>query len=247
MRPPREAFTGLASLYSKARPDYPVEAIEWVLARRPFAPGDLMVDVASGTGILTRALQRSDRVGLRLVGVEPNPDMRSQAQDGLEYLEGAAEALPFADGEVSALTCGQALHWFDRPAFYREALRVLRPDGFLAVLDNNRDHRSDAFMQAYESLLEVLSEGAYRRNYRALDHRREFLEAGFGRVEEARFPWKREMTREGFLDLAFSSSKVQGVAAVAGEERLRAEILALIPGPEVVVPYLTEVRIACPK
>lgn len=234
-----EAFTGLGELYRKARPHYPAEAVDWIVSR----PGlELVVDVACGTGILTRALVRP---GLRVVGVEPNADMRRQAE-GLECLEGVAENLPFPNGSVSLLTCAQALHWFDRPAFYREAQRVLRPDGWLAVLDNNRD-LSDPFMQAYESLLELRSQGTYRRDYRALDHRAEFLAAGYARVEERSFPWRRPMSREGFLELAFSSSKVQGVARLAGPDRLREELLALLPGDDVVVPYLCQVRLTCPN
>ena len=234
-----EAFTGLGSLYGKARPSYPPQAVDWILSH---LAGDLLVDVACGTGILTRALRRP---GLRVVGLEPNADMRAQAGD-LEVVDGVAEHLPFPERSVAALTCAQALHWFDRPAFYREALRLLQPDGFLAVVDNNRDV-SNPFMDAYESVLERLSEGSYRRDYRALDHAAEFRAAGFARVEERDFPWVRPMSREAFLELAFSSSKVQGIATRVGAELLRAEIAAVTPGSELQVPYLTRVRLTCPN
>lgn len=236
------AFTGLGSVYEEYRPRYPAQAIDWLYAQRAFRPGEILLDVACGTGILTRALLRP---GLRVVGLEPNADMRAHAH-GIEVLEGVAERLPFADRELAAITCGQALHWLDRPAFFAECLRALQPDGFLAVLDNNRDP-DDALMQAYEGALERLSEGTYRRDYRTMDHRSEMLAADFARYVHRSFRWQRAMTPQAFLALASSSSKVQGVAARAGAERLWAEISSLVQGPTVVVPYVTEVRLACPK
>src|SRR5438045_3467049 len=79
---PTGRFSGLAEVYAKCRPDYPAEAVDFILARCGLAPGARLVDVGSGTGISARLFARR---GLEVIGVEPNADMRRQA---------AAEPLP---------------------------------------------------------------------------------------------------------------------------------------------------------
>ncbi|MEW6278861.1 MAG: methyltransferase domain-containing protein, partial [Candidatus Eremiobacterota bacterium] len=153
-------------------------------------------------------------------------------------------ALPFPDASLAAVTCAQALHWFDRPTFYSEVRRTLVTDGLLAVVDNNRDWREDPWMDAYESLLERLSRGSYSRHYRSLDHPAELADGGFSKVREGRFPWRRAMSLEDYLGLCLSSTKVQAVAAVVGTDRLVEEIRRLTAGDAVVIPYTTVVYLA---
>src|SRR5207237_7112797 len=81
-RNPTGRFSGLAALYAKCRPDYPEAAVDYLLARCALVPGACLVDVGSGTGISAR---RFARRGLRVIGLEPNEDMRRQAE---------ADALP---------------------------------------------------------------------------------------------------------------------------------------------------------
>jgi len=104
-------------------------------------PGDRVLDVACGTGIVARcAARRLDGDG-RVAGLDLNVRMldvaRSvSASEGLaiEWYEGSAFALPFADGSFDVVLCQQALQFFaDRPAALREMHRTLAIDGLLAV------------------------------------------------------------------------------------------------------------------
>src|SRR5262245_64739900 len=74
---PLGRFTGLADLYAKYRPDYPAEAIDFIQTRCGLGPGALLVDVGSGTGISARLFAGR---GVRVIGIEPNADMRARAE-----------------------------------------------------------------------------------------------------------------------------------------------------------------------
>src|SRR5438132_13665342 len=75
-RDPTVRFTGLADLYTQSRPTYPLEAVDFVLATCNLGPGSVLVDVGCGTGISSRLFAAR---GLRVIGIEPNAEMRVRA------------------------------------------------------------------------------------------------------------------------------------------------------------------------
>jgi len=103
-------------------------------------PTDAALDVACGTGDLTRALQAGGAASV--VGVDFTPEMLDVArarQDGLTYLEGDAMALPFKDASFDAVTIAFGLRNVQDPAkAVGEFFRVLRPGGRLAILEFDR-------------------------------------------------------------------------------------------------------------
>jgi demethylmenaquinone methyltransferase/2-methoxy-6-polyprenyl-1,4-benzoquinol methylase len=104
--------------------------------------GRLVLDVASGTGLVARELARR---GGRVVQLEPSVPMltagvsrtREVGLDGaIRAVAGRAEALPFADGTFDALTVTYLLRYVDDPAAtVRELLRVVRPGGPVASME----------------------------------------------------------------------------------------------------------------
>lgn len=128
----RTAFGAQAAAYAAGRPGYPEEALRWIL------PADTrrVLDLAAGTGVLTRPLLA---MGFEVVAVEPDPAMRSHVPDSAEALDGAAEAIPLDDSSVDAVVVGTAFHWFDGPAAMAEIHRVLRPGGSVGLLWNLLD------------------------------------------------------------------------------------------------------------
>jgi ubiquinone/menaquinone biosynthesis C-methylase UbiE len=140
-------FARSAAAYERGRPGYPEAAVRHVVAELP--PRAVVLDLAAGTGKLTRALLDA---GLRVIAVEPVAEMRAALPASAGALEGTAEAIPLADGSVDAVTVGQAFHWFDGDAALAEIARVLRPGGLLALIWNARvdDH---PVHQAIEDLI----------------------------------------------------------------------------------------------
>jgi demethylmenaquinone methyltransferase/2-methoxy-6-polyprenyl-1,4-benzoquinol methylase len=103
------------------------------------APDARVLDVATGTGLVARALKR--RYGCRVVGLDQSEDMLSRARPlvGSVYedvVRGEAERLPFEDGSFDALTFTYLLRYVDDPAAtMRELARVVRPGGRVAMLE----------------------------------------------------------------------------------------------------------------
>jgi SAM-dependent methyltransferase len=118
----------VAEAYARTRPSYAPEVIERAARELGLTRESSVLDLAAGTGVLTRALRAHFA---QVAAVEPDPGMRAQF-DG-EVLAGTAEAIPLPDGSVDAVFVGDAFHWFDT----RTALAEIRRVGAgLAVLSN---------------------------------------------------------------------------------------------------------------
>ncbi|MBX9671342.1 MAG: class I SAM-dependent methyltransferase [Candidatus Obscuribacterales bacterium] len=160
---PTERFSGLADLYAASRPSYPKEAIDFILTSCNLSPSSLIVDVGCGTGISTRLFAER---AVRLIGIEPNADMRRQAEalanevgTRPEYRDGTAESTGIVDDSVDAVLSAQAFHWFNPDAALAEFYRILKPHGFVVLMWNERNE-SDNFTRGYGDLFRLLPETA---------------------------------------------------------------------------------------
>lgn len=134
MHPLASRFDSVADAYERGRPDYPPAVAGALAAELGLRQGAPMLDLAAGTGKLTRALVA---FGLDVVAVEPQAAMRERLASivGEERVrDGVAEEIPLDNGSVHAVTVADGFHWFDRAKALTEISRVLRPGGGLAVL-----------------------------------------------------------------------------------------------------------------
>jgi demethylmenaquinone methyltransferase / 2-methoxy-6-polyprenyl-1,4-benzoquinol methylase len=102
------------------------------------SPDARVLDVATGTGLVARALVR--RYGCSVVGLDQSEEMLGRARalvgPSMELVVGEAESLPFEDGSFDALTFTYLLRYVDDPAAtMRELARVVRPGGRIAMLE----------------------------------------------------------------------------------------------------------------
>jgi SAM-dependent methyltransferase len=119
--------------YEELRPGYAPEAVAWVAERGGLVPGSLIVDLAAGTGLLSR---RFVPIGVDVVAVEPASNMRAvlgARVPAVRVVDGTAESIPLQDSSVDAVVVANAFHHFAREAAFAEIRRVLRPGGTLAL------------------------------------------------------------------------------------------------------------------
>lgn len=109
----------------------------WVVAAANVQPGERVLDVACGTGVLARAAAACVGPGGAVAGLDANPGMLAVAarlDPAIDWQEGLAERLPYPDQTFDAVISQFGLMFFsDRAQALREMLRVLRPGGHLAV------------------------------------------------------------------------------------------------------------------
>ena len=116
----------------------------FLVDRRPALPGDHVLDVATGTGLVARTLAR--RYGCWVTGIDQSPEMLAGARERLArdpvagplvtLVEGRAEELPFANATFDGLTCTYLLRYVDDPqAAVHELVRTVKPGRPISYLD----------------------------------------------------------------------------------------------------------------
>ena len=202
-----EGFGGDAGKYDRARPDYPLELVERIVAG---SPGVDLLDVGCGTGISSRLFQTA---GCRVLGIDPDSRMAAvAAESGI-----ATEITTFEEWDPAGRTydivvAAQSWHWVDPVAGAAKAAQVLRPNGRLAVFWNAFDppHELRAgFAEVFRRVLPDSPFGAFWARpaldtYRA--GRAKAAEAmrqvgGFEEPEEWLSHWEIPYTRAEWLDL----------------------------------------------
>jgi MOSC domain-containing protein YiiM/SAM-dependent methyltransferase len=166
-----KGFAAGADAYERGRPEYSPEAIERLVAELAIGPGSRVLDLAAGTGKLTRQLVET---GAELLAVEPVAEMRAKLQaflPAVEALEGTAEAIPLPNHSVDAVVVGQAFHWFDGIRAVSEIRRVLKPGGALGLIWQVRD-LSRPWLERLDAIIDRVDDGHPR--YRTMAWREAF-------------------------------------------------------------------------
>jgi SAM-dependent methyltransferase len=190
------SFGGVADVYEASRPDYPADAVAWLVRDDQRH----VVDVGAGTGKLTRALVAEGR---DVVAVDPSAEMLTVLRatvPSVETLIGTGERMPLPDESVDAVTFAQAWHWVEPPAASAEVGRVLKPGGTLGLIWNFRDERVDWVRE-----LGVAMHADGDQYTEGMDEDPN-VHAPFGEPERAHVEWTQPFTRERLLDLVRSRS-----------------------------------------
>ncbi|MEI7967789.1 MAG: class I SAM-dependent methyltransferase [Betaproteobacteria bacterium] len=151
-----QRFSERVAEYLRSRPGYPARLLEFLSERCGLAPGVLVADVGSGTGILSGLLLER---GCRVLAVEPNAEMREAGSrllgdhPAFASVSGTAESTGLQASSVDMITVAQAFHWFDHSRARAEFARILKPGGWVVLLWNDRRVDTSAFLRGYEGLL----------------------------------------------------------------------------------------------
>lgn len=214
-------FNQAAEAYERGRPDYPRQAVTFLLDTLGVSPGSTVVDLGAGSGKFTRLLATS---GAHLLAVEPVEGMRVKFQQllpGITALDGSAEHIPLPSGSVDALVAAQAFHWFDGKAALEEIHRVLKPGGMLGLIWNVRDE-SLPLMADLTAIMDPHEDGAPR--YRNMDWKKAFERTTlFTRLQQQDFPYEQIGDTEMVVDRVGSVSFISALP-VQEKERVLVQV-----------------------
>ncbi|GAA3949385.1 class I SAM-dependent methyltransferase [Hymenobacter algoricola] len=179
----KEQFDRQASHYNAQWNAWTESSLQWLLTHAAAQPADDVLDVATGTGFTALAFAPLVRT---VVGLDVSTGMLARARQhqaalgltNVSWQEGAAEALPFAAGTFSLVSCRIAPHHFESvPQFLAEVTRVLRPGGRFVLADTTvPDH--DPATADWQNGVEALRDPSHRRNLAPRQWRQALTTAG---------------------------------------------------------------------
>jgi ubiquinone/menaquinone biosynthesis C-methylase UbiE len=204
-----QRFSSRVENYVKYRPGYPDKISDTLRIECGLTADSIIADVGSGAGHLTEMFLKN---GNEVYGVEPNREMREAGERLLKdyprfhSMPARAEETTLPDRSVDFITAGQSFHWFDREKTRKEFARILKPQGWVALIWNERVTTTTPFLVAYEKLLKD-----YSTDYEKIDHRqinddviRDFF--GSDRFRLKQFPNAQIFDYEGVKGRLLSSS-----------------------------------------
>lgn len=169
MKDPTKRFSDRVADYVRYRPHYPKAMLGLLREGLGLDRSWTIADIGSGTGLSS---ERFVELGCRVIGVEPNGEMRAAAEcfyadaSNFRSVGGRAEATMLDEACVDLYVSGQAFHWFDKPAARAEALRILKAPKLALLIWNNWERADSPFLSDYGAFLD-----ARMPERKAADHR----------------------------------------------------------------------------
>jgi SAM-dependent methyltransferase len=207
-----------------------------------------IADIGAGTGISTGLLANFSNA--TVIAIEPNAAMRTAAMPHpqIRWQDSTAEQTGLADQSVDLVTCFQAFHWFDQPVALAEFHRILKPQGRVALIWNDRNLADEFTAEHHQIIDQVADPNVFRNQERRSD--RSLAESPLLKDHRALiFHHHHPLNADGLIGLAASSSYIPK----GGEsyETMAAELRALcdrwqtrLPSEKIGLAYKTHVYLA---
>jgi len=236
-------FRSTVPYYARFRLHYPPELIARVIALADMGPGDRVLDLGCGPGLLAI---RFAEAGMRVTGIDPEPDMLEaagkaarEARVDIDFRQGSSFDLPADLDRQHLVTMGRSFHWMDRSETLKVLDRLLLPGGAIALFEDEHPPTAENFW--LRKLAEVgknygmqdaghqaaLVKGEYRTHVSYL------FDSAFSHFERVGVYVRRPITADEIVGRAFSLSMLSrerlGERADQFEKDLRAALAALSP------------------
>lgn len=153
----KSRFSDRAQDYFKYRPRYQLEVVDALKAACGLRPSDVIADIGCGTGFTAEPFLRN---GNRVIGIEPNREMRAVGEcflasySAFEMRDGSAEQTGLNNACLDFVVAGQAFHWFPLQEARAEFVRILKPNGWVVLIWQDRSPDATPFLRAYEAFLQ---------------------------------------------------------------------------------------------
>lgn len=209
-----QRFTGRAEDYDHYRQRYSsTEVLSHLRGWCGLSSDWLIADIGAGTGMLAEVfLENSNRV----IAVEPNAEMRSACErlyvtwPQLQILDASAEDTTIPATSIDMVAVGRAFHWFDKDRALAEFRRILKPNGWVALVSVGRAHQSydplfDHQIASFERLLNThgTDYNYVRSGYRVHDNMQTLFG---GELHQAQIPGTQQLDWPTFRGHAMSLS-----------------------------------------
>jgi ubiquinone/menaquinone biosynthesis C-methylase UbiE len=236
-------FRSTVPYYARFRLHYPPELIARVITMAGLAPGDGVMDLGCGPGLLAVPFAEA---GLRVTGIDPEPDMLEAARETareagvrVDFRHGSSFDLPTDLGPIHLVAMGRSFHWMDRTETLRALDALLPPSGAIALFEDDHPHTAEntwlvkmvevgknyGMQQAAHRVL--AAKGEYRTHVSYL------FDSAFTHIERVGVYVRRPITADDIVGRAFSLSMLSreklGDRADDFERDLRAALMALSP------------------
>ena len=218
-------FSNRVENYVKYRPHYPADVLRVFVEKMNLREDSVVADVGAGTGISAKMFLEN---GNHVFAVEPNAAMRHAADEylrdypKLKIVDGTAENTNLLDDSVDFVVAAQAFHWFDAARTRTEFKRILRENGYVALIWNERQLDTNEFLREYEKFL--LEFGTDYEQYRHDNLDEAVLREFFGQdFETETFLNIQTLDYEGLKGRVLSSSYMP-TAENAAYEPMTAEL-----------------------
>jgi SAM-dependent methyltransferase len=152
--------TRVLPYYVRSRPGYPPALLDFFRSDLALKPEHAIADIGSGTGILSQLFLQN---GNLVYCVEPNAEMRCAGESHLSSypnyrgIDGTAEATTLPEASIDFVNAGQAFHWFSPTKSASEFRRILKPDGWAALIWNERRTLDTGFNAAYAQFIDAFT------------------------------------------------------------------------------------------
>lgn len=149
-------FSDRVENYVKYRPHYPQEVIPYLEKHIGLTSEKIIADIGSGTGISSILFLAN---GNKVYGIEPNKEMREAGEEYLSQYKkfisvaGTAEDTLLESDSMDVIVCGQAFHWFDIGKCKIEFAKILKKNGYVVLMWNERNTKDSQLLADYENLI----------------------------------------------------------------------------------------------
>jgi ubiquinone/menaquinone biosynthesis C-methylase UbiE len=210
----QKGFSSAAELYQQARPSYPQVLVNWLKDELQLKQTSQVIELGAGTGKFLAYLQQ---VTPHILAIEPVPEMLAQLTvnyPNIKTLQACSDHLPLAANSIDAVVCAQSFHWFANFETLQQIHQVLKADGHLALIWNQRDTQVD-WVKALADVLQPL-EGNTPRYHSG--------------------QWQTVFQHQSLFQLknmqTFSQQHVGTVENVVSKRLLSTSFIAAMPEPE---------------
>lgn len=233
-----------AELYQQSRPDYPEQIVAWLQQQLRLMPQSQVIDLGAGTGKFLNYLKR---VSKHVFAIEPITEMLAQLKQvhpEVQTLQTDSSNLQLADQSSDAICCAQSFHWFAHGKSLHELYRVLKPQGALGLIWNQRDTEVE-WVQAIADLLAPLEKDTPR--FHSMQWQQVFQEHDLFKLQSLQqFHFAHQGSVEQVVVNRILSTSFISAASMVEKQQIRSQLLDIMriycdkgPQDQVIFPYIT--------